>query len=81
MLRGQLAALHDESARLPLDQRRGTAVLLAVCAWEPIAFRLLRRGARSAVTREACVACPGVQAPVTACAWRHLKSRGHAMRA
>lgn len=42
-LRSRLAVLHDESARAPLTEKRGTAVLLAMREWEPSAFRSLRR--------------------------------------
>jgi len=42
-LRQKLAALHDESAAVPLDQRRGTGLLLAFREWEPAGFARLRR--------------------------------------
>jgi transcriptional regulator with XRE-family HTH domain len=42
-LRGKLAVLHQESARAPLHQRRGTGLLLAMREWEPNGFRQLRR--------------------------------------
>lgn len=44
-LRGKLAALHRESAKSPLRQRRGTGLLLAMREWEPRAFKQLRRDA------------------------------------
>lgn len=42
-LRQKLAALHDESADAPLDQRRGTGLMVAVREWEPAGFSRLRR--------------------------------------
>jgi hypothetical protein len=42
-LRQKLAVLHDESTAAPLDQRRGTGLMLAVREWEPAGFRGLRR--------------------------------------
>ena len=42
-LRQKLAALHDESAAVPLAQRRGTGLLLATREWEPASFSRLRR--------------------------------------
>jgi transcriptional regulator with XRE-family HTH domain len=42
-LRSKFAALHEESASAPLNQRRGTGLLLASQEWEPAAFRQLRR--------------------------------------
>jgi hypothetical protein len=42
-LRSKFAALHEESAAAPLNQRRGTGLLLANQEWEPAAFRQLRR--------------------------------------
>jgi transcriptional regulator with XRE-family HTH domain len=42
-LRSKFAALHKESATAPLNQRRGTGLLLASQEWEPAAFRQLRR--------------------------------------
>ena len=44
-LRSKFAALHKESATAPLNQRRGTGLLLASQEWEPIAFQQLRRPA------------------------------------
>ncbi len=44
-LRKKLAALHEESAAAPLHEKRGTALLLAMRAWEPEAFRQYKRGA------------------------------------
>lgn len=42
-LRAKLAALHNETTRAPLAEKRGTALLLAMREWEPNAFRALRR--------------------------------------
>jgi hypothetical protein len=42
-LRNKLAALHDESASAALQDKRGTALMLAMRTWEPAAFRNLRR--------------------------------------
>jgi transcriptional regulator with XRE-family HTH domain len=42
-LRNKFATLHEESAAAPLNQRRGTGLLLASQEWEPAAFRQLRR--------------------------------------
>jgi transcriptional regulator with XRE-family HTH domain len=43
-LKVKLAALHTESAAAPINQRRGTGILLAMREWEPAVFRTLRRG-------------------------------------
>ena len=42
-LRSKFAALHKESSTAPLNQRRGTGLLLASQEWEPTAFQQLRR--------------------------------------
>ncbi|WP_458130085.1 helix-turn-helix domain-containing protein [Pseudomonas sp. Z2-11] len=42
-LRSKLAALHNESLSAPLSEKRGTALLLAMRVWEPLAFRKLKR--------------------------------------
>ena len=42
-LRSRFAALHKESAAAPLNQRRGTGVLLASQEWEPTVFQQFRR--------------------------------------
>lgn len=42
-LRSKLAALHNESLTAPLSEKRGTALLLALRVWEPLAFRKLKR--------------------------------------
>ncbi|WGS52958.1 helix-turn-helix transcriptional regulator [Paraburkholderia sp. D15] len=42
-LRARFSALHDQSVDAPLADRRGTALLLTARAWEPEAFRSLRR--------------------------------------
>lgn len=42
-LRSKFAALHKECASAPLNQRRGTGLLLASQEWEPTAFQQLRR--------------------------------------
>ncbi|WP_434604720.1 helix-turn-helix transcriptional regulator [Pseudomonas sp. Z4-7] len=43
-LRSKLAALHNESLSAPLSEKRGTALLLAMRVWEPLAFSKLKRG-------------------------------------
>jgi transcriptional regulator with XRE-family HTH domain len=43
-LRQQFAELHQESLAVPLAQRRGTGLLLAMRVWEPKGFEGLRRG-------------------------------------
>jgi hypothetical protein len=40
---GDFAELHRADRALPLPQRHGTSVLLAIRPWEPRAFRTLRR--------------------------------------
>jgi transcriptional regulator with XRE-family HTH domain len=42
-LRSSFAALHKESASAPLNQRRGTGLLLASQEWEPTVFQQFRR--------------------------------------
>jgi transcriptional regulator with XRE-family HTH domain len=42
-LRAKFSALHDQSIDAPLEERRGTALLLTMRAWEPEAFRQLKR--------------------------------------
>ena len=42
-LRSKLAALHEESAAAPLNQKCGTRLLLAMREWEPTGFTQLRR--------------------------------------
>ncbi|WP_296224593.1 helix-turn-helix domain-containing protein [Ralstonia sp. UBA689] len=44
-LRSKFAALHQESMALPLAQKRGTGLLLALREWEPRGFARLRRNA------------------------------------
>jgi transcriptional regulator with XRE-family HTH domain len=41
--RGVMAALHEESVRIPLSEKRGIGLLLAFRRWEPLGFRRLRR--------------------------------------
>lgn len=41
--------LHDEDTSLPLEQRFGTSVVLAIRAWEFSAFRELRRNQKSSL--------------------------------
>lgn len=42
-LRSKFAALHNQSSSAPLSERAGTALVLAMRAWEPQSFRKLRR--------------------------------------
>lgn len=42
-LRGKLAVLHKESLAAPLSEKQGTALLIAMRAWEPQIFRELKR--------------------------------------
>jgi transcriptional regulator with XRE-family HTH domain len=42
-VRKKLAELHQDSANAPFQQRKGTAVLLALREWEPTGFAQLRR--------------------------------------
>lgn len=42
-LKTKLAALHEESANAPFQQRCGIGLLLAMREWEPLAFQQLRR--------------------------------------
>jgi transcriptional regulator with XRE-family HTH domain len=51
-LRSKFAALHDQSSSAPLGARSGTALVLAIRAWEPPAFRRLRRTMGGAVARK-----------------------------
>ncbi|RDV01011.1 helix-turn-helix domain-containing protein [Trinickia dinghuensis] len=51
-LRSKFAALHDLSSSAPLPERTGTALVLAMRAWEPQAFRSLRRAAGGAFQRK-----------------------------
>lgn len=44
-LRKKFAGLHEEVASVPMKQRRGIGLLLAVREWEPAGFAALRRGA------------------------------------
>jgi transcriptional regulator with XRE-family HTH domain len=46
-LRNKLASLHEQSIPASLTDKHGTALLLAMRQWEPIAFRRLRRAALS----------------------------------
>ena len=43
LMRARFAQLHEESLAAPLNQRRGSGLLLAVREWEPSAFAALRR--------------------------------------
>lgn len=43
ILRKRFAALHDESVSVPVGQRRGVGLLLAMREWEPAAFARMRR--------------------------------------
>jgi len=47
-LRSRMAALHEESASAPLEQRRGIGLMLAMRRWEPESFKRLRRTASRA---------------------------------
>ncbi len=46
---GDFADLHDADRSLPLPERQGTSMLLAIRPWEPRAFRRLRRDGRDPV--------------------------------
>jgi hypothetical protein len=48
-LAAEFAEMHRDDLALPLPQRHGTSVLLAIRPWEPRAFRALRRPNRSPV--------------------------------
>jgi hypothetical protein len=48
-LAAEFAEMHRDDLRLPMPQRHGTSVLLAIRPWEPRAFRALRRPDRSPV--------------------------------
>ena len=48
-LAAEFAEMHRDDLALPLSQRHGTSVLLAIRPWEPRAFRALRRPGRSPV--------------------------------
>jgi transcriptional regulator with XRE-family HTH domain len=51
-LRSKFAALHDQSSSAPLQERSGTALVLAMRGWEPQAFRKLRRATAVAGARK-----------------------------
>lgn len=51
-LRAKFAALHDQSACAPLSEKSGTALVLAMRAWEPQAFSRLRRATGTADARK-----------------------------
>jgi hypothetical protein len=42
-LRARFSALHDESVGVPMAQRHGVGLLLAMREWEPEVFAALRR--------------------------------------
>ena len=42
-LRTRFSALHDEGVAVPMAQRHGVGLLLALREWEPEAFSSLRR--------------------------------------
>lgn len=42
-LRSRMAALHEESATAPLEQRRGIGLMFALRRWEPESFKRKRR--------------------------------------
>jgi hypothetical protein len=46
---GDFAGLHAADRSLPLDERHGTSLLLAIRPWEPKAFRTIRRSGRAPV--------------------------------
>jgi transcriptional regulator with XRE-family HTH domain len=46
---GDFAELHNDDRALPLADRHGTSLLLAIRPWEPRAFRALRREGREPV--------------------------------
>lgn len=46
-LRQKMAELHQDALAVPLNQRRGTGLLLALREWEPAGFTKLRRSSRS----------------------------------
>jgi len=46
---GDFADLHNDDRALPLADRHGTSLLLAIRPWEPRAFRSLRKEGREPV--------------------------------
>jgi len=46
---GDFASLHNDDRALPLAERHGTSLLLAIRPWEPRAFRVLRKEGREPV--------------------------------
>jgi transcriptional regulator with XRE-family HTH domain len=61
---GDFAELHNDDRALPLAERRGTSLLLAIRPWEPKAFSHLRKEARKPLTGDPLLRL-GVGAAVT----------------
>jgi transcriptional regulator with XRE-family HTH domain len=62
----EFAALHREDIALPLAERHGTSLLLATRAWEPRAFRNLRRADRPPAPAGGVLHPPFVPSPPAA---------------